>query len=147
MECMPTLRVQQLRKAAGLTQQELAAKTELTQSSISRIESGKQGSLDGDVAERLARALGCSVDDLWDESSEAPPSTASHDAAVIPSLEQRPGWTDVFARAKADAPDIDAEDWETLAKSPGLFAFDAPLTPALLIDLARVVRRHRPPKR
>lgn len=34
---------------------------------------------------------------------------------MIPSLSQRVGWADVLARAKSDAPDIDAEDWDTLA--------------------------------
>jgi transcriptional regulator with XRE-family HTH domain len=137
------MRLRDARKRAGLTQEELAERAGLAQSVVSRAEKGLP------VAEeslaKIASALGLTADAI---DVEAPtPSSASHDAAVIPSLEQRPGWGDVFARAKSDAPDIDAEDWETLAKSPGLFAFDAALTPALLIDLARVVRRHRPPKR
>lgn len=141
---MPTLRIKQLRKAAGLSQVELAAATGINQATVSRLESGAIA-LTAESAARIAAALSCTTDDLIDH--DAVPAPESHDAAVIPSLSQRPGWSDVLARAKSDAPDIDAEDWDTLAQSPGLFAFDVPLTPALLVELARVVRRHRPPKR
>jgi transcriptional regulator with XRE-family HTH domain len=141
---MPTLRIKQLRKAAGLSQAELAAAADMTQSTVSRLESGAIA-LDADSAKRIASALSCTVDDLVDHDAQPVPDT--HDAAVIPSLSQRPGWNDVLARAKSDAPDIEAEDWDTLAQSPGLFAFDVPLTPALLVELAKVVRRHRPPKK
>lgn len=138
-------RLREARKRAGLTQGELADRAGIVQSVVSRAEKGS--SIAEESLTKIAAVLGVSADDLRPEDGDVPPSTASHDAAVIPSLEQRPGWSDVLARAKSDAPDIDAEDWNTLAKSPGLFAFDVPLTPALLVELARVVRRHRPPKK
>lgn len=141
---MPTLRIRQLRKAAGLSQAELAAATGINQATVSRLESGAIA-LSPDAAARIAAALSCTTEGLVDH--DATPAPESYDAAVIPSLSQRPGWNDVLARAKGDAPEVEAEDWDTLAQSPGLFAFDVPLTPALLVELARVVRRHRPPKK
>lgn len=140
---MSTLR--DVRKRAGLTQEDLAERAGLAQSVVSRAEKGSTIAEESLI--KLASVLGVSADELRPEGGDVPPSTATHDAAVIPSMSQRPGWTDVLARAKSDAEGIDPEDWETLEHSPGLFAFDVPLTPALLIDLARVVRRHRPPKR
>ena len=141
---MATLRIRQLRKAAGLSQAELASAAGITQSTVSRIENGTIA-LDAESGAKIAHALGVEPVELHDH--DAVPETESHDASVIPSMSQRPGWADVFARAKGDAPDVDAEDWETLEHAPALFAMDVPLTPALLIDLARVVRRHRPSKR
>jgi len=138
-------RLRDARKRAGLTQEELAERAGLAQSVVSRAEKGS--SIAEDSLAKIAAVLGATTDELRPEGGDVPPSTAAHDAAVIPSLSQRIGWADVLARAKSDAPDIDAEDWDTLARSPGLFAFDVPLTPALLVELARVVRRHRPPKR
>lgn len=57
-------RVRALRQAAGLSQQTLAARTGLTRQAISGIEAGQYvpNTL---VALRLARALGCAVEDLF----------------------------------------------------------------------------------
>lgn len=55
-------RLRVCRRAAGLTQSELAAKLDLTRSSIANIEAGRQRSLLDDVA-RYAEALG--VDPAW----------------------------------------------------------------------------------
>ncbi len=123
---MGTLRIKQLRKSSGLSQAELASAAGMTQSTVSRIENGTIA-LDADSAARIAAALKVEPEDLHDHDS--PPETESHDAAVIPSMSQRPGWADVLTRAKSDAEGIDPEDWETLEHSPGLFAFDVPLTP------------------
>jgi transcriptional regulator with XRE-family HTH domain len=141
---MATLQIKELRKRAGLSQVELATAAGIAQSTVSRLERGEIG-LDANTTERLSAALRCAPEDLVD--ADAPLSNESHDSVVIPSMSQRAGWSDVLARAKGDAPEIEDEDWYTLEHAPGLFAVDVPLTPALLIDLARVVRRHRPPKR
>lgn len=139
-------KVRALRQAQKLNQVDLAARAGVVQSVISRMEKGL--SVSPDSAAKVADALGVGVADLElgsESTSRAPSSTP--DAAVIPVLRNRPGAEEAFARARADDPTIDDETWETLERSPGLLAFDVPLTPALLIDLARVVRRHRPPKK
>lgn len=147
MECMARLRIRQLRKAAKLSHVELAEAAGIHQTTISRIESGKQTALEDGVADALARALGCPVGDLWEAEADAHEPSTTHDAQPIPSMSSRPGWEDVLARAKASADDVDPESWIVLEHAPGLFASDVPLTPALVADLARVVMRHRPPKR
>jgi DNA-binding XRE family transcriptional regulator len=56
-------KVQQMRKSANMTQEELSKKSGLPQSHISRIESGKL-SPSRVTLERIAKALGCSVGQL-----------------------------------------------------------------------------------
>lgn len=138
---MSTLR--EARKRLGLTQEELAERAGLAQSVVSRAEKG--ASIADDSLAKIAAVL--RVDPAELRTGTAPPSSGPHDAAVIPMLRNRPGADEAFARARADDPTIDDETWSTLEHAPGLLAFDVPLTPALLIDLAKVVRRHRPPKR
>lgn len=55
--------IKQLRKAKGLTQQELAQKAGVSYLSIHRYESGERIP-SVDIAARIAQALGCTVDDL-----------------------------------------------------------------------------------
>lgn len=139
-------KVRALRQAQKLNQVDLATRAGVVQSVISRMEKGQ--SVSTDSALKVADALGVSVADLeLGAETSTRSSSGAHDAAVIPVLRNRPGAEEAFARARADDPTIDEETWETLERSPGLLAFDVPLTPALLIDLARVVRRHRPPKK
>lgn len=63
-------KLEQLRRAAGMTQVELAAKANCYQQQITRLERGeremKNASLD--LAQRIAKALGIHVEDLLDES-------------------------------------------------------------------------------
>ena len=57
---MTPLRVQikELRQAKGWTQQELADQAKVTRATVNRLENGRQTSIDLDVLERLAGALG-----------------------------------------------------------------------------------------
>lgn len=55
--------IKQLRKAKGLTQQELAQNAGVSYLSIHRYESGERIP-SVDIAARIAQALGCTVDDL-----------------------------------------------------------------------------------
>jgi transcriptional regulator with XRE-family HTH domain len=57
-------RLEQLRKAAGLNQQELADKAGLSMSVVSQIERGKKLDPRVSTIEALADALGVSVDEL-----------------------------------------------------------------------------------
>lgn len=141
------MRLRDARKKAGLTQEELAERAGLAQSVVSRAEKGL--SVASDSLARLAEAVGLAVADLESDPEAVPARTAAHahESSVIPVLRNRPGAEEALARAKADDPSIDDETWDVLLRAPGLFAFDVPLTPALLIDLAKVVRRHRLPKR
>ncbi len=54
-----TVRIQELREAQGWSQSELARRCSLSQSAISRLESGESQGVDFDTLEKLAKALGC----------------------------------------------------------------------------------------
>jgi transcriptional regulator with XRE-family HTH domain len=56
--------IQQLRKAKGMTQRDLAAKAEITQGYVAQIELGKKKNPSLDVLRRLAEALDVPVTDL-----------------------------------------------------------------------------------
>ncbi len=58
------IRLRDARKAAGLTQAELAAKTGIDQGDLSRIENGKTGGMSLDVLDRLCKALKCQPGDM-----------------------------------------------------------------------------------
>jgi transcriptional regulator with XRE-family HTH domain len=63
-------RVRERREAIGMTQQDVAEKTGIQQTLISRIERGVNANPHADVLLRLARALHCSIDwlvGLYDE--------------------------------------------------------------------------------
>ncbi|XXF74911.1 substrate-binding domain-containing protein [Myxococcaceae bacterium GXIMD 01537] len=78
-------RVRERRDASGLSQLALAEAANLTRQSIGAIEAGR-ATPGVDVALRLARALGCSVEDLFaEEAAEAPLSTES----VLPEAQGR----------------------------------------------------------
>lgn len=59
-----------LRKVAGLTQNELARKGDVSRITIARIESGATGMTAGTAA-KLACALGCTIDELLGEKKGA----------------------------------------------------------------------------
>ena len=58
------LRLRELRKAKGLTQVELASRTGIDQSAISRIENGDTSAMYFSVIDRLCSALDCEPGDL-----------------------------------------------------------------------------------
>ena len=58
------IRLRDARKAVGLTQAELAAKTGIDQGDLSRIENGKTAGMILDVLDRLCRALRCEPGDI-----------------------------------------------------------------------------------
>lgn len=60
-------RLAELRTVAGITQQELARQSGVKQGIISLIESGSTQFPRLDTAAKLARALGCTIDDLLGE--------------------------------------------------------------------------------
>jgi len=57
------MEIRRVRKRTGFTQVQLSEATGIDQSSISRIENGKQG-VSLDYLQRMARAMGVSVADL-----------------------------------------------------------------------------------
>lgn len=65
------------RKAKGLTQEELADRTKIDQSTISRIERGTVVPT-GEYLARLCEELGLGPRELLDESSEDPPDEPAH---------------------------------------------------------------------
>jgi transcriptional regulator with XRE-family HTH domain len=64
-----TPRLEELRKAAGLTQTQLAEKAGVPQAAVSRFDRSSQGSYANIIA--IARALNVSVEELFDIEEEA----------------------------------------------------------------------------
>jgi len=78
-------RVKQCRLKHGWSQGELAKRAGVPQPLLSYLESGRRDTVTTDVAKRLARALGVSIDYLvgtWDEEEQAP-------AAAVPPVGAR----------------------------------------------------------
>jgi putative transcriptional regulator len=72
------VRLRELRKERGLSQQALADLADVRQSAISQLESGTRQRIDLGILERLARALECeSINDLLVLEPE-PPKPAKH---------------------------------------------------------------------
>lgn len=63
-------RLADIRKSSGLSQQELSRRSGVKQGIISLIESGTTQFPRVDTAAKLARALGCTVDELIGEDAE-----------------------------------------------------------------------------
>lgn len=67
-------RIERRRKRLGLTQQQLAERTGIQQTLISRLERGANSNPHADVLKRLAIALQCSTDwllGMYDDSPDA----------------------------------------------------------------------------
>lgn len=62
------VKLRQFRKAKGLTQVELAQAARVSFMSIHRYEAGERIP-SVDIADRIAKALGCTVDDLIDKEA------------------------------------------------------------------------------
>lgn len=58
-----------LRKKLGMSAVELAAAIDVTPGFISQVENGKSG-ISTDTAAKLARALGCTIDELLGEKED-----------------------------------------------------------------------------
>ncbi|MBA7541520.1 hypothetical protein ES705_33834 [subsurface metagenome] len=57
-------KVRRMRRKKGLTQYQLAVRTKIHVSTLSRIENGYRPG-DEDLQKKLARALSCKVSELW----------------------------------------------------------------------------------
>lgn len=62
--------VQRLRKAAGMTQQQLAAAAGLSITAVSQIEQGQTPNPRADTIRALARALSCTTDDILNDTPD-----------------------------------------------------------------------------
>jgi transcriptional regulator with XRE-family HTH domain len=67
-------KVRQLREKCGMNQKQLAEASDITQATISRIESGQVKELKSEALKRLASALGVTVDYLVDKTSRLTPN-------------------------------------------------------------------------
>lgn len=82
-------RIRALRKAAGLTVEQLAQRAGLSDSLISKLESGARGDgLTADAALSLSEALGCSVEHLVRGDDDVNPTL--RDTLVDASSESTP---------------------------------------------------------
>jgi transcriptional regulator with XRE-family HTH domain len=82
-------RLKQLRAVAGLTQQQLAVAAGLSVSAVSQIEQGTNEDPRASTLRALAKALGCKVDDLFDNGGE--PGQAGTEPAPEPPKRGRKG--------------------------------------------------------
>lgn len=62
-------RIAKLRENRSLTQSQLAAQCGVSQQSISKIETGN-GEPSYSLADKIARALGCTIDELYADEKE-----------------------------------------------------------------------------
>jgi transcriptional regulator with XRE-family HTH domain len=69
-------KLKKLRADAGLTQMQLAVKAELSMSVISSIEQGAIPDPRVSTLKALAKALGCTLDDLGQNGDDEPPKPA-----------------------------------------------------------------------
>ena len=58
------VRLREIRKSRGLSQDQLAAKAGVPQSTVSRIETGKTSAIEFSVLDKLSSALGCEPGEL-----------------------------------------------------------------------------------
>ena len=79
------LRLRQIRKAAGLTQQQLADQVGIGKSYVSEIESGRK-QINGKLLDAFSRALGCSPYELIEDPTLSE-EIAAH-IAVLRSLSE-----------------------------------------------------------
>lgn len=77
-------RIRAQRKAAGLTQAELAEAVGLSQGQVSNLENGDR-TISLEWLRRIARALGCAVADLLDDADN-PDRLAGDERAIIEQL-------------------------------------------------------------
>ena len=143
-------RLRARRKAASLTQVELAERSGVSQSVISRLEVGATTDASWSVMAAIAKALGISADELL--SGEAPAGgpreytiEPSHDGRRVPVLRNLPNWGELVEGALVLDPKLPAWAFDELgSKSPFLAG---QLTPSAVRDLARVILKHSaPPK-
>lgn len=130
--------IRRLRKERDLSQAALAELAGVEQGTISKIEIGTRRG-DPETLSKIANALGVTVADLGD-----PAAPSALPAESRPTMAAVPGWSEVLDEAKQLAPNVKAEAWELLERSPGLLSTDLPLTPSVVADLGKLVQRHMP---
>lgn len=147
-------RVRERRQELGLTQEELAEKSGVGQSSINRIESGDTPNPRLHTIQAIADALRVSMAWLQGLDGADPPApdagTQESPSAVVsdinpPTFGHIQGWSEIERAAKKKAPEIDGWVWDELRESNPLFAARIPLTVAAVVTLARVVNEHGTP--
>ena len=118
-----------MRKAAKLTQAELAKKAGRSRQTIAQVEVGMRETVDLDTLVDLARALNVRTDDLVGESSGVAP--------IEPLLSEflRSPWGEITK------PSDEEVDW--LRSLPGLFWIGAPPSPESVHHLVLAYRARR----
>jgi transcriptional regulator with XRE-family HTH domain len=99
-------RLKEHRERLGWNQSELARRSGVPSQVISRLESGTRTGLTLDVARRLARALGVSLDALagtWEDVAESSPPEAAAPAEAASGRGTRAGATTRRGRPRARA--------------------------------------------
>jgi transcriptional regulator with XRE-family HTH domain len=116
-------RVKTLREIKGFSQEALASRAGLSQSAITRVEKGTTANPAGDVLEKIAIGLDCTMDYLYDRG----PAYGSDGMAAAKMA------LDVFAREKSTS---DQDRVRCLRAASHL---DAPKTAALWRSFAEMV--------
>jgi len=113
------LRIRTIRRAKDITQKQLAERTGLDQSQISKIERGEAGcSVEGLI--RIARVLGVSFAELMGETVREPgevyQSATNPRAAILADYQAPAGLRDLAQdKALVEALQITPEEWRALA--------------------------------
>lgn len=159
-------RLKQRREACGLTQQELAKRSDTTQATIARIESGETTSPRTRLLVALARALSTTSDYLSGESEDpgplpspeplmlvppsteaplvVPDSTAAH-GATISNYGAQPWYPPLERVARQIPPRKPAWTWRDVRETHPARNSRVPVTPKLLSELAQYYWENYPP--
>lgn len=111
----PGNRLRELRKAAGLTQIELAARTGVTQSSISQIENGNMP-LTVEWMRAFAREIGCAPSDLLVDA-DIPDRLSEEERLLVAAYRNSPPEARVFLRTSASAVADNANAYKSFPKA------------------------------
>jgi len=99
------MRTKDLRKAKGLTQDQLAVALDVKQSTVAMWEIGQRVPKTS-MLPRLAKALGCRIDDLFEEMDEKAIEAKTDESGMIIEHGDRLSWWRL--------PDVDDEDMSWL---------------------------------
>ncbi|MBL8600327.1 MAG: helix-turn-helix transcriptional regulator [Myxococcales bacterium] len=146
-------RVSQLRKAKGLSQQQLAQQAGVAQSTYSRIERGESVQSYSKTLRSIALALDTTEEYLAGESDDPGPShvqesataelRVERDGDAKPTQSARPEWVELEEEVLAAHPEIPRDVLTEIRASGSMQRLNLPLTVASVEALARVVLRHR----
>lgn len=140
-------RVEELRKAVGLTQDQVAQRSggKLSRNDANKVESGRNKATSDRIRSGLAEAFGVSRDQMsayMEGRIDLPgllAARAGDVAPALPVLRNHPRWPALIAEAKKLRRGLTDADFERIADSPFLFGPLESVDAVLLADIANGV--------